>query len=313
MHVVIGQGAVGSTTAELLVAEGAEVRLVSRTPRTPIPGVEHVTADAADADALTRAVDGATVLYNCVNPAYHRWATDWPPMAEAMLTAAERTGAVLVITGNLYPYGRVDGPMTEDLPLTGTGTKARVRAGLWRDALARHDAGRIRVTEARAADFYGPRVLGEGHLGERVIPRLLAGRPVNVVGDPDAPHSWSYLPDVARALVTLGRDERAWGRPWHVPSQAGVSSRAMVDALADAADTPPVRVSGLPRWAIGLAGLADRRTREVLEVHHQFTRPFVLDSSAYTATFGGTATPTGEAAAATVAWWRRRMAGPSAR
>ena len=80
-------------------------------------------------------------MYNCANPPYHRWPELWPPLAAAMLAAAERTGAVLVTMSNLYGYGPVDGPMTEDLPLRPTTAKGRVRAAMWHDALAAHQAG----------------------------------------------------------------------------------------------------------------------------------------------------------------------------
>src|SRR6185312_5812073 len=106
--------------------------------------------DAADAEAVAAAAKGAAALYNAVNPAYHRWATDWPPVAQALLAAAERSGAVLVSMGNLYGYGRPSGPMTPESPLAATDTKGRVRAQMWADALAAHEAGRVRATDERA-------------------------------------------------------------------------------------------------------------------------------------------------------------------
>ena len=130
--------------------------MLSRSGGTSTDAVEHRAVDAADAEALARAAAGADVLYNAVNPAYHRWPTDWPPVAAALLTAAERTGAVLVTMGNLYGYGRPSAPMTPETPLAATDVKGRVRNRMWADALAAHEAGRVRVTEARAADFVGP-------------------------------------------------------------------------------------------------------------------------------------------------------------
>src|SRR5215210_1725758 len=106
-HVIVGKGPVGTATAALLRQRGEEVRIVSRSGG---PAEQHVALDATDAAALTRVVEGAAALYNCANPAYHRWPVDWPPMANAMLNAAEATGAVLVTTANLYGYGPVDGP-----------------------------------------------------------------------------------------------------------------------------------------------------------------------------------------------------------
>ena len=232
LHVIVGKGPVGMTTAAELVARGHEVRVLSRSGGQSTAEVEHRQVDATDAEALTAAARGAAALYNAVNPAYHRWATDWPPVAAALLAAAERTGAVLVTMSNLYGYGRPSGPMTPETPLAATDVKGRVRIRMWTDALAAHEAGRVRVTEARAADFVGPQVPADHSHLTRQLPALRRGRRAWVIGDPDVPRSWAYLPDVAATLATLGTDERALGRAWHVPSTPPRSQR---QALADLA------------------------------------------------------------------------------
>jgi nucleoside-diphosphate-sugar epimerase len=291
LHVIVGKGPVGTTTAAELVARGHEVRILSRSGGRSTDTVEHRQVDAVDADALTAATRGAAALYNAVNPAYHRWATDWPPVAAALLTTAERTGAVLVTMSNLYGYGRPTGPMTPETPLAATDTKGRVRARMWLDALAAHEAGRARVTEARAADFVGPQVpAGASHLN-RQLPALRKGRRAWVIGDPDAPRSWAYMGDVAVTLATLGTDERALGRAWHVPVNPPRSQREAIGDLSAAMHVPAVPVSGIPWPVLRAVGLAVPMMREVVAVRHQFAQEFVTDASATTATFGLTATP----------------------
>ena len=298
-HVVVGKGPVGSTTARLLAEEGHEVLVLSRSGGTGTELVEHRAVDAGDADALTAATRGAAAVYNAVNPAYHRWVTDWPPVAAALLTAAERTGAVLVTMSNLYVYGRPTGPMTPADPMPGTDVKGSVRTAMWRDALAAHEAGRVRVTEARAADFVGPQVpAAQSHL-MRQVGFLRRGRRAWVIGDPDARHSWAYLPDVARTLVTLGTDERAWGRAWHVPSAEPRSQREALTDLARALGAPPAKVSGLPWPVLRAVGLAVPMMREVVAIRHQWDADFVIDAAATTDTFGLTATPWEQVVAAT--------------
>src|SRR4051812_15482731 len=246
LHVIVGKGPVGTTAAELLADSGHEVRVLSRSGGRSTDRVEHRRVDATDAGALAAASRGAAALYNAVNPEYTRWATDWPPVAAALLTAAERTDAVLVTMSNLYGYGRPTGPMTPDTPLAATDTKGRVRAQMWLDALAAHEAGRVRVTEARAADFVGPQVPPDGtHLG-RQLASIGKGRRAWVVGDPDAPRSWAYLPDVGATLATLGTDERALGRPWHVPVNAPRSQRQALGDLAAAMSSPGRPVPAVP-------------------------------------------------------------------
>jgi nucleoside-diphosphate-sugar epimerase len=301
LHVIVGKGPVGMTTAEELAARGHQVRVLSRSGGRSTDTVEHRQVDAADADALAGSARGAEALYNAVNPAYHRWPTDWPPVAAALLTAAERTGAVLVTMSNLYGYGRPTGPMTPETPLVATDAKGRVRIRMWLDALAAHEAGRVRATEARAADFVGPQVPAEHSHLTRQLPALRKGRRAWVIGDPDAPRTWAYLPDVGATLATLGTDERALGRAWHVPSAPPRSQRQALGDLAGAMGVAPVPVSGVPWPVLRAVGVAVPMMREIVAMRHQFDQEFVIDASATTATFGLTATPWEETLRATAA------------
>lgn len=309
-HVILGKGPVGSTTARMLAERGENVRVLSRSGGRDADGVTHVAVDAGDADALRRVTADADVLYNCANPAgYHLWEQEWPRMAGAMLDAAESAGAVLVTMSCLYGYGPAARVMTEDTPLAAEGVKGRLRAGMWNEALARHRAGRLRVTEARASDFFGPGPTANAVIGERVVPRILRGKSVSLFGDVDAPHSFTYMPDVARTLVRLGTDERAWGQAWHVPSAPALSQREMVAAIARVAGVPTVKVGRLPWFMlINVIGAVQPAMRGFAETRHQWDLPFELDSSRYTETFGETATDLDEALRETIAWWQAKIA-----
>ncbi|MGV9368865.1 MULTISPECIES: NAD-dependent epimerase/dehydratase family protein [Micromonospora] len=289
LHVIVGAGPVGTATARLLAERGERVRVVTRRGTGPEhPAIERVAADAADADRLTALSEGADALYNCANPEYHTWPTDWPPLAAALLTAAERSGAVLTTVGNLYGYGPVDAPMTEATPLAATGVKGRVRNRMWADALAAHRAGRARITEVRGSDYIG---LGGKSLPMMVLPKVLAGQRVFLPVAWDAPHTWTYVGDVARTLVAAATDPRAWGRAWHVPSAPPMSMRALADRAAERAGAPAPRLTRMPYPVLWLGGLADPFAREMRETAHQFAGPFVMDSTAASETFGIEGTP----------------------
>ena len=245
-----------------------------------MPGADRVAVDAADAARLTELATGARAVYNCVNPpAYDKWPTMWPPVAAALLAAAERTGAVLVTAGNLYPYGPVDGPMVEGMPDAATSTKARIRAAMWADALAAHEAGRVRAAEVRGSDYMGAGVGDGGHI-PRLVPRALTGKPVRVIGSPDQPHSWTDVRDMARALVAVAADETAWGRVWHAPTNPPRTQREAVADVCRAAGKEPVEVRGYPKTVMALGSLMSPVLRELGETLYQFERPYVLDSSA---------------------------------
>jgi nucleoside-diphosphate-sugar epimerase len=309
-HVVVGKGPVGSMTAGKLVERGHDVLVLSRSGGRSTSAVQHAAVDASDAAALTAAVGRADVLYNAVNPpTYDRWTQDWPPIAAALLGAAERSGALLVTMGNLYVYGRPRGPMTADSPLAATDVKGRLRAQMWTDALAARAAGRVRVTEARASDFVGPTVpAAQSHL-MRQLPALRAGRRAWVVGDPDAPHSWSYLPDVAATLVALGTDPRAEGRAWHVPTTPARSQRQALTDLAAALGAPPARVSGVPWPVLRGIGVVQPQMRELVAIRHQWDQPFVIDATETTDVLGVEPTPWAEVVQLTAGDGVRRPAG----
>jgi nucleoside-diphosphate-sugar epimerase len=307
LQLIIGAGPVGRSTALELAAQGHEVRLVTRTGTGPLhPSIERITCDASELGALVPHATGASAIYNCANPPYHRWTTEWPPLAAAVLAAAESTGAVLVLMGNLYGYGPVDHPMTEDDPLRATSVKGSLRARMWNDVLAAHTAGRVRATEARASDFFGPGATNS-HLGEQMVPPVLRGKTARVVGNPDVLHSWSYIPDIARALAVLGTDERAWGRPWHVPTAPPRSQHSVLDQMAARAGAPPARLKPLPGWMLRAAGVFQPMTRELIEIAYQFESPFIIDSTAFETQFGLSATPFDESIDATTDWWQQQF------
>jgi nucleoside-diphosphate-sugar epimerase len=293
-HVIVGKGAVGSTLAQELVSQGHEVLVVSRTGGA---GPGHVALDATDAAALTRVVQGADVLYNCANPKYTRWTTDWPPLAAALLEAAARTGAVLVTAGNLYGYGTHGEVVTEETPLRATDAKGRVRAQMWRDAVARTD---VRTTEIRGGDYVGPLADAAAHAGPRFVRPIVEGKVTRTVVAVDQPHSWTYLPDFARALAAAGRTPDAWGRAWHVPTAEPLTFRALGALFAEAAGAPTPRIKPMSAGTLRALGLVSPLLREIGDVAHHFSEPLVMDTTASSRMLGQTATPWSQAIAETL-------------
>jgi nucleoside-diphosphate-sugar epimerase len=282
-HVIVGAGAVGSAAALLLADRGDHVRIISRHGSGPEhQAIERIAADATDAERLSSLAAGAAALYNCANPEYHRWFTDWPPLHAALLAAAERTGAVLATMSNAYGYGEVDGPITAQTPLAATQPKLRLRADMWREALALHQAGRIRATEVRASDY----IEANSVALQPISKALLAGSRGYSAVPLDVPHSWTSVSDAARALVTAATDERAYGQAWLVPTNPPLTVRQLAARFVQANDAPPARVMAIPYPVLWASGLFSPVIRELRITRYQFARPFVIDSSATTSMFG---------------------------
>jgi len=291
-HVIVGAGAVGSATALLLAERGEQVRIVTRHGSGPDhPGIEKVAADATDAAKLTEITAGSAALYNCASPQYHQWFTDWPPLAAAFLTTAERTGAVYASMSNLYGYGPVDGPMTPQLPVAATHPKLRLRAEMWNDMLAAQHAGRIRTVEVRASDYIEANSLLSTVIGTAV----LAGRRAYVPGPLDVPHSWTSIHDCARTLVAVAADERAYGQVWFAPTNPALTMRQLATRFAQVNGAPRARLTSIPYPVMWTAGLFTPLVKELRTTRYQFTRPFVIDATATTEAFGLTPTPLDEA------------------
>lgn len=309
-HVIIGAGAVGAGTARVLADAGHDVRVVTRSGSGPTHDrIELVAADATDGRRIAELAVGARSIYNCANPPYSKWATAWPPLAAGLVAAAEASDARLITMGNLYVYGADSSPMSATDPLDPPTRKGEIRSTMWSEALIAHQEGRIRTTEVRASDFFGPGLGGSSHMGDRMVPRLLAEKSASIVGRPDQPHSWSYIADVCAALAALGNDDRALGRAWHVPTVAPMTARDLADAICDAAGVERQKVKRLPTVALRLAGMFSADVREVIEMLYQFNRPFTIDAEETTEVFGLHATPLNEQIAATIASYRAQAVG----
>lgn len=307
-HLIVGAGPVGSSTAIRLADLGHRVTVLSRSGNGPThPGIDLVSGDANDVDTLTRHLDGSGALVNAANPEYHRWPQDWPPLHQAMCAAAERSGSLLVVMDNLYAFGAgAPMPMREDSPMHPTGHKGAVRAEMAASLMEAHAAGRLRAALVRASDFYGPGVRNSA-FGDRVVPNVIAGKKVGMLGSLDVPHSVSYMPDIASTIVAVITQPKAAGQTWLVPNAPAVTQKEMVEAFARAAGTK-VKVSALPRIAITVGGIAVPMIREVKETWYQFAEPFITDSTRTENELGVRATSIEDGAAATVAWWRSQSA-----
>ena len=312
LHVVFGTGQVGSALAAHLTGMGLAVRTVSRDrPRALADGADWRAADVTDPEAAADAAKGAKVVYQCLNAPYTQWPELFPPLQRGVMAAAEQSGALLVTLENLYGYGPTGGrPITEDLPLAATSVKGRTRAAMTGELLAAAQAGRVRFAIGRASDFFGAGVTQGSTLGERVFGNALAGKRADFIGNPDLPHTYSYVPDIAAGLATLGTDARAAGQVWHLPGPQTVTTRAFLDLMAGQVGHP-VGIRPLPKLALRALGLVNPMLRELAEVSYQFEQPFVLDTAKYESVFGAAGTPLAAAITATVAWYKTRPSTPS--
>lgn len=303
IHVVTGAGPVGSTVALQLAEAGEQVRLLTRSGGGPAhPLVERLRVDVSRPEQLGPALEGAVAVHHCIHGSRYdarTWRAELPVAERHVLAAAGRVGAVVVFPESLYSYGPVSGPITEDLPRRATTGKLGVRTEL----LAQRDASTTPTVSVAASDFYGP-LVRNAHAGERLVPTVLAGRTMRVMGSLDQPHSFTYVPDLAAAMIRAAATPALWDSFLHAPTAPPVTQRELVEQVAAAGGVPVPRTSAIPAWALRALGVVSRDTRELAETSYMFTQPFVLDSARSQERLGLAPTPLGTGLKETVDWWR---------
>jgi nucleoside-diphosphate-sugar epimerase len=279
VHTVLGAGPVAKATVTALLARGLPVRVVHRSGAFPKqPGLEVLAADIADVAQLTQAFTGSAVVYMCAMPAYHRWGEEFDAMMTNVLQACAATDSAMVFADNLYMYQESpNAPFTESTPLQPATRKGVIRARIAEMVLQAHRDGTVKTAIARASDFFGPGV-DNAMLGNRFFPQLIAGKTVQWFGNPNMPHTFTFVPDFGKALVELGVDGMGWGETWHVPNSITCTAREAANATA-ALTKQPVKLKGGGRLMLRLVGLFIPAAKEMIEMLPHFETPYVVDDS----------------------------------
>lgn len=306
LNVVLGSGPVGLAVMDELVSRGRRVIIANRSGKvneTLPAAVQTAKVDALDPAQLAALCADADVVFQCAQPAYTEWPEKFPPLIAAVIEGISRTDARLVMADNLYMYGPIDGkPIHEDLPHAAQTRKGRARTQVAKMIFDADKEGKIQATMGRASDFYGPRVL-DSAMGEIVFEAALMGKAANLIGDLDAPHTYTYIRDFAWALVELSEHEDAFGRAWHVPSAETISTRHFLELIEDEIGQPIKKMTA-NRLMLRLISLFNPMIREFVEMYYEFAEPFVVEHSQFATRFGARTTPHEEAIRSTVDWYR---------
>lgn len=297
VHVVLGAtGGAGSAIATALRSAGIDIETVTRS------GSGSRTADIETPEGAREAVRGAAAVYMAAQPPYTEWPERFPAMLANVIDACAENGSRLVMVDNLYGYGPTDSPLTERTPERAIDTKGKVRRRMTEMLLDAHSAGRVAVTIGRASDYFGPNAANSAITALSIEPAS-EGRKARWVGRLDMPHSVAYLPDIARAYVSLGTDDRSLGRVWHLPHSPALTGGAFIE-LVNRSLPEAVPVGVVSKTMLRLAAPFHGISRETLGIIHQWDRPFVVEDGDFRATFGPFEdTPLEVAVADTIRWY----------
>jgi nucleoside-diphosphate-sugar epimerase len=293
VHTILGaNGAIANSLTRELIIRGLPVRLVSRHP-APMTGAEARAADISDPAQTLDAVRDSSVVYCCIGLPYNYtiWRQQWPRIIENILAACRQTGAKLIFFDNVYMYGKTVGPMTEETPYNPSSRKGDLRARIATRLMSEVRKGNITATIARSADFYGPGAEKTSMPSFLVFQRLLHGKQAEWLVNAHAAHSFTYVPDAAKALATLAADDNSWNQVWHLPTAAAPPTGAafIEEAAAELHKAGQYKV--LSKWMIRLGGLFDRTTAELYEMLYQYESEYLFDSTKFETAYSFQPTP----------------------
>jgi nucleoside-diphosphate-sugar epimerase len=300
-HVIFGTGPLGRFTAESLLQMGQKVKLINRSGEMPSlpPGAELIKGDALMISSSDNLFNEVTAIYQCSQPPYHRWKDEFPTLQDAILSFAIERKAKLIVPENLYMYGNTHGkPMTEDTPYNPCSVKGRVRMEMSNALFAAHKEGKVKIAVVRGSDFFGP---WEPINGAMIFKAALNKKTVNMLGDLNQPHTFTYVKDFGKALAVAGTDERSLGKVWHVPSGKPYTQQELADMIAKQLGYP-MKTRATGKIMLSLAGLFNKGAKEVIEMLYEFNEPFIMNADAMEKTFGLSATPMDQRIKETLDW-----------
>jgi nucleoside-diphosphate-sugar epimerase len=305
MTTILGAGgAIGNELAGILAAKEMPFRLVGRAPK-PVSGAAVIAADLSDRSQTIEAVRGSSVVYLVAGLTYDAavWQELWPRIIENTIEACKLAQAKLVFFDNVYAYGKVEGPMTEQTPYAPCSKKGMVRAQIATALMDQVKAGNLTAMIVRSADFYGPNATNG-------VPNLLVFQPFAKAGTASwlvnamVPHSLTFTPDAARGMSMLAERESAWNQVWHLPTAAGPPTGKAFIEMAASAFGVPARYRVLSRPMLRVAGWFDPTVRESYEMLYQNDSAYLFDSTKFANAVGFAGTPYAEGIRATADSYR---------
>lgn len=287
MHTILGAGgAVANALTRELLNNNQTIRLVSRKPiQQTGKNITWNKADLLNYHEVLEAVKGSTVIYLTAGLVYNKttWQQQWPVIMQNVINATKQTGARLVFFDNIYMYGLVNGPITEDTPYNPVSVKGEVRAKIATNLMDEVKAGNINASIARAADFYGTENLNS-FLDMMVIDKFAKKQRAQWVGDVNKLHNFSYIPDMGKAVYLLGQNPDSDNQIWHMPTAAPLSGKQFIEIIAGTYNVAPKYLS-VKKFMMQLFGLFDPLVKDTVEMYYQYNHDYNFNSAKFEKAF----------------------------
>jgi nucleoside-diphosphate-sugar epimerase len=203
-------------------------------------------------------------------PKYHDWARLVPAITAQVIQAAEESGATVIVPGNVYNFGATGGEWSEVTPHEPNTRKGRIREEMERA----YRASGVQTIVLRAGNFIDPR--GVDDVMSLVFLRGLRGGKLTLIGDPDAMQAYCYLPDWARAAVSLAEKRHELARFEDVPFPGHAFTSEELRRFLSAKLGRPIGTTSFPWWAMRLTAPWWELAREMLEMRYLWSTSHTL-------------------------------------
>lgn len=283
MQTIIGStGEIGKQLARILHSDNEKIRLISRNPFKINGSDELHRANVLNRQEISEAIKGSDTAYLLVGIQYKAsvWEKEWIQIIDNVISACKTNNTKLVFLDNVYMYGKVDGWMTEETPYNPVSRKGKVRAEVADRLMKEAGNGNIKAIIARSADFYGSRSLNT-FVHPMVFTKLKNEKEANWIGNAKVKHSFTFTPDIAKALSVLGNSDEAYNQIWHLPTDRNtLTGEEFIKIAAEYFKTEP-KYSVISKTMMRFAGLFSSVARESAEMMYQYEHDYLFDSTKF--------------------------------
>ena len=287
MHTILGAGGpVANALTEELVNHNETIRLVSRKPiATTGKNISWQKADLLNYNEVLEATKGSAIIYLCAGIVYNAeiWQQQWPLIMQNVINASKAANARLIFFDNIYMYGLVKGPITEETPYKPISEKGKVRAKIADQLMAEVKAGKIKASILRAADFYGTDSKNI-FLDMMLLDKYAKKQSAQWIGNPKVKHNFTYIPDAGRAMYLLGQDPQSDNQVWHAPTAAPLTGTEFINMAANIYQAKPkfMRVTKFMLW---IFGLFNKVVADTVEMYYQYNHDYNFNSDKFEKAF----------------------------
>lgn len=222
---------------------------------------------------IIAAAQDVQVVVNAMNPpAYQNWAVNQPKIAALGLQAARVADATLIVPGNVYNFGSAPAPWGPDTPQNPQTRKGKIRVAMEQQLRAATD---VRVIVLRGGDYLNPNSAQTGF--GMVTAKAISKGVITAMGAMDVPHSFAYLPDMARAAVGLAQVRDRLPRFADIPFAGTTLTLAQAVAQYREILDRPITVKKFPWWVMRVLAPFWGLARELMEMRYLNDHPHWME------------------------------------